>query len=145
MLDKIKSVLHTFKENQNEMEKVKSVYIAGAHSRARTLNAYLKYLYPDIMVKAFLVDDLSENPKEADGVPVCFIGKGLDVNCPVYLGTRGVNHPKLTEELSAVGFTQIIPVTVELDVKLRNEYMRKFYTENGRTFLLIDDVLPNDN
>lgn len=123
-----------------EMEKAQSIYIAGAHSRARTLKAYLNYLYPDIKVKAFLVDDLSENPKEADGVPVCLIKEGLDVNCPVYLGTRGVNHPKLTDELKMAGFTQIIPVTVELDVKLRNEYMRKFYHENGKTFLLIDEV-----
>lgn len=123
-----------------ETEKEQSVYIAGAHSRARTLKAYLNYLYPHITVKAFLVDDLSENPKEADGIPVYLIGEGLDVECAVYLGTRGVNHPKLTDELSAVGFTQIIPVTVELDVKLRNEYMRKFYHENGKEFLLIGEV-----
>ena len=66
----------------------------------------------------------------------------MDVDGAVYLGTRGVNHPKLTAELVAVGFTQIIPVTVELDIKLRNEYMRKFYKEKGKKFLLIDEVFP---
>lgn len=127
-------------KGMESQKKMQSVYIAGAHSRARTLKAYLNYLYSDITVKAFLVDDLSENPEEADGIPVYLIGEGLDVNCPVYLGTRGVNHPKLTDELLAVGFTQIIPVTVELDMKLRNEYMRKVYSENGKKFLLIDEV-----
>ncbi len=124
----------------HEMEKVQSIYIAGAHSRARTLKAYLDYLYPNITVKAFLVDDLTENPEEADGIPVCLIEEGLDISCAVYLGTRRVNHPKLTDELSAAGFTKIIPVTVELDMELRNGYMRKFYSENGKTFLLIDEV-----
>lgn len=127
-----------------KMEKTRSVYIAGAHSRARTLNAYLKYLYPEINVEAFLVDDLLENPKEADGIPVHLIEKGLNVNCAVYLGTRGANHAKLTDELSAVGFTQIIPVTVELDIKLRNEYVRKFFSENRKEFLLIDEVFAKD-
>ena len=49
--------------SNREYEKI---YIAGAHSRARTLKAYLNYLYPEIEVKAFLVDDLSENPEKAD-------------------------------------------------------------------------------
>lgn len=125
-----------------EMEKIQSIYIAGAHSRARTLKAYLNYLFPEIEVKAFLVDDLSENPKEADGIPVCLIGEGLDISCAVYLGTRGINHPKLTAELLEAGFKQIIPVTVELDTKLRNAYVRKYYKDKGKKFLLIDEILP---
>lgn len=123
-----------------EYKETQKIYIAGAHSRARTLKAYLNYLYPEIEVKAFLVDDLSENPEKADGIPVLLIKKGLDTDCPVYLGTRGASHPKLTTELLETGFTQIIPVTVELDIKLRNEYMRKFYGEKGKKFLLIDEV-----
>lgn len=121
---------------------MQKIYIAGAHSRARTLKAYLNYLYPEIKIEAFLVDDLSENPEEVDELPVRLIEEGLDVGCVVYLGTRGANHPKLMDELLAVGFTQIIPVTVELDIRLRNEYMRKFYKEKGKDFILIDDILP---
>lgn len=34
----------------------KAVYIAGAHSRARTLRAYLAYLCPEMEVEAYLVD-----------------------------------------------------------------------------------------
>ena len=39
-------------------EEKRKVYIAGAHSRGRTLRAYLEYLYPDLEVEAFLVDDM---------------------------------------------------------------------------------------
>ena len=39
-------------------EKKRKIYIAGAHSRGRTLRAYLEYLYPEIEVAAFLVDDM---------------------------------------------------------------------------------------
>lgn len=85
-------------------------------------------------VRAFLVDDLLENPEEADGIPVRLIEKGMDVDGAVYLGTRGVNHPKLTAELVAVGFTQIIPVTVELDIKLRNSICESFIKKRERNF-----------
>lgn len=120
---------------------IQKIYIAGAHSRARTLKAYFNYLYPEVEIEAFLVDDLTENPRQIDGIPVQLINEDLDAGCVVYLGTRGENHQKLTSELSAVGFTQIIPVTVELDMKLRNEYVRRFYKEKGKDFILIDEVL----
>lgn len=120
-------------------------YIAGAHSRARTLKAYLNCLHPEIGIEAFLVDDLTENPKDADGIPVRLIGDNLDTNYTVYLGTRGENHPKLIAELEAAGFTNIIPVTVEVDRKLRNEYVRQAYKEKGKNFMLIDDVLPQSS
>lgn len=116
------------------------VYIAGAHSRGRTLRIYLEYLYQDIVVEAFLVDDMEGNPSMADGVPVKLIEAGLNENYPVYLGTRGTNHPKLTRELKEAGMKEIIPVTAELDMKLRNEYVRKYLQQEGRTFLLIDDL-----
>ena len=58
-------------------EKKRKIYIAGAHSRGRTLRAYLEYLYPEIEVAAFLVDDMSENTETADGLPVRLIGQGL--------------------------------------------------------------------
>lgn len=119
-------------------------YIAGAHSRARTLKAYLNYLYPEIGIEAFLVDNLSENPSDADGIPVRLIGESLDTNSAVYLGTRGENHPKLIAELEAAGFTNIIPVTVEVDRKLRNEYVRQIYKEKGKNFILIDEILPKN-
>ncbi|MCI6655458.1 MAG: DUF4422 domain-containing protein [Clostridium sp.] len=118
----------------------KIIYIAGAHSRARTLRHYIEFLNPDIKVKAFLVDDMSENPDNADGLPVKLITAGLDTQCRVYIGTRGVNHEKLTEELRNVGFTDIVPLTVELDRKLRNEYVKSFFESVGRRFCMFNEL-----
>lgn len=117
------------------------IYIAGAHSRAQTLRTYLEYLNPGTEVAAYLVDDLSENKPVIEAVPVRLMtGGGLDTGCPVYIGTRGVNHPKITDELKAVGFTRIIPVTVELDRSLRNEYVRRVYQLQGRSFTMVHDL-----
>ena len=117
------------------------IYIAGAHSRAQTLKAYLEYLNPGTEVAAYLVDDLSENKPMIDAVPVHLITSvGLDTGCQVYIGTRGVYHPKITKELNAVGFTRIVPVTVELDRSLRNEYVRRVYQMQGRSFTMVHDL-----
>ena len=67
----------------------------------------------------------------------------LNTSLPVYLGTRGVNHPKLEAELRAIGFTDIIPVDMQLDSKLRNAYLTKFYAENGRKFLRMDMLIAD--
>lgn len=129
------------------MGKEKKLYIAGAHSRSRTLKAYMNYLYPDVEVLAYLVSEelQGENPDFIDGIPVLpivYSQPGQDINkaFPVYLGTRGVNHPKLIKELSAAGFSEIIPVTVDMDRELRNAYMERWYREQGKRFVLIDDL-----
>lgn len=118
---------------------MEKVYIVGAHSRGRTLKAYLEYLQ-EAETEAFLVDELAGNPDAADGVPVRLIGAGLDTDRKVYIATRGDSHGKLTEELRAVGMKRIIPVTVELDSKLRNEYVRRRFREEGRDFRLVDEL-----
>lgn len=118
----------------------KKVYIAGAHSRGRTLRAYLEYLYQDIEVEAFLVDDMSENEEMVDGLPVRLIGQDLHKEYPVWLGMRGVNHEKVSGELRDVGMKEIIPVTVELDRQLRNEYVRRYEQDRGRAFCIIDEL-----
>ncbi len=121
-------------------KKMGKIYIAGAHSRAQSVKAYLEYLYPETELISYLVDDMSDNEKVIEGVGVQLIKRGLHTECPVYIGTRGVNHHKITEELKEVGFTKIIPVTVELDIQLRNEYMQKFYKEQGKNFTVIDEL-----
>lgn len=125
---------------QEKMEMEKKVYIVGAHSRGRTLKAYLEYLCPEIKAEAFLVDDMSGNPKTADGIPVELIKEGLCVDYPVYLATRGVSHEKLAGSLRAVGMKEIIPVTVELDRKLRNAYVRCRREAEGKAFRMIDSL-----
>lgn len=131
----------------SRMNEMKQLYIAGAHSRSRTLKAYINYLYPSAEVLAYLVSEelLDENPDFIDGVPVFPIissrmNQFINKDWPVYLGTRGTNHAKLTEELEAVGFSKIVPVTVDMDQELRNAYMKKWYREHGREFMLIDDL-----
>ena len=121
-------------------EEKRKVYIAGAHSRGRTLRAYLEYLYPDLEVEAFLVDDMSENVDTVDGLPVRLIGRDLREEYPVYLGMRGVNHEKVTDELLDVGMKDIIPITVELDRQLRNEYVRRNVQDKGQVFMMIDEL-----
>ena len=120
-----------------------NIYIAGASSRARTTKAYLEFLYPDTKVQAFLVSpEMDDNPTVQDGIPVLAIGNGLDTQCKVYLGTRGVNHQKLTSELMAAGFNKdnIIPVSVDLDTKLRNDYVAKRYKLLGKDFTKFDSL-----
>lgn len=121
-------------------EEKKKVYIAGAHSRGRTLRAYLEYLYPNLEVAAFLVDNMSENKEVVDELPVLLIGQGLHTEYPVYLGMRGVNHEKVAGELREAGIKEIIPVTVELDMRLRNAYVRRYAENRGRTFCVIDEL-----
>lgn len=125
-------------------EEKRKVYIAGAHSRGRTLRAYLEYLYPELKVEAFLVDDMSENEEVVDDLPVLLIGQGLHAEYPVYLGMRGVNHEKVAGELRDVGMKEIIPVTVELDMRLRNAYVRKYAKNTGRRFCVIDELQAGD-
>lgn len=124
----------------------KRLYIFGAHSRAQTLAVYLKYLYAEITVEAFLYDNGEPNPAKIEGIPVICLKPSLasDVsfhrNYPVFLGTRGVYHEKLTRKLRALGFQEIYPVTVELDLRLRNAYLKKYFAESGRKFVKIDDL-----
>lgn len=117
-------------------------YIAGASSRSRTARIYLEYLNPDMKISAFLVSpEMTDNDPVVDGVPVLPITVAtseINPELPVYLGTRGVNHPKLEVELREIGFTNIISVTMQLDSDLRNAYLSKFFAENGREFVRMD-------
>ena len=96
----------------------RNIYIVGAHSRARTLGVYLTKMEPDIKIRAYLYDNDESNPDNIEGVPViCFDENTiLEHECPVYLGTRSVYHPALTEKLRQMGMKQIIPVTPQLDM-----------------------------
>ncbi|WP_312430338.1 DUF4422 domain-containing protein [Lacrimispora sp.] len=118
------------------------IYIVGAHSRAQTVAAYLGYLYPSVMVKAFLVDNEEENAEEIDGVPVIRLDKDtkLHGNCPVFIGTRGIYHASIAEKLNEFGIQQIYPVTVELDLKLRNMFLKRYLPSIGRKFEKIDEI-----
>lgn len=118
------------------------IYIVGAHSRARTLGVYLTKIEPGIKIKAYLYDNDESNTDSIEGVPVIRFDKNtvLETECPVYLGTRGVYHPVLTEKLKQMGMKKIIPVTPQLDMELRNRFLTLYYAEMGRSYDKFDDI-----
>lgn len=118
------------------------VYIAGAQSRAKTLRGILKFLYPTMTVEGFLVDSLKENEAVIDNIPV-WERRGaisVDASCPVFIATKGIYHNGIKEELEEIGFSRIYPITSELDNFFRNAYVRKYYKENNKEFLRIEDI-----
>lgn len=118
------------------------VYIFGAHSRAQTLAVYLQYLYSEVEIEAYLYDNEEENPDSIENIPVLRVdGEAkLHIEYPVYIGTRGVYHEKLVDLLEEIGFQEIYPVTVELDLRLRNAYLEKYYASIGRDFIKIGEL-----
>ena len=125
----------------------KKIYIFGAHSRAQTLATYMCYLDKDIHIEAYFYDNDEENPERIGELPVFRLNEhtniqalNLSLDYPVYLGTRGVFHEKITEVLKKIGFKQIKPVTVEMDLTLRNQYLEKYYTSVGREFMKLDKL-----
>lgn len=123
----------------------KYIYIFGAHSRGKTAAHYLCYLYPELEVEAYLYDNDEPNESSVKGVPVIRLGETtkLNIEYPVYIGTRGVSHSAIIEKLKCMGMKDIRPITVELDMQLRNEYLKKYYASVGRPFVKIDDLQVN--
>lgn len=124
-------------------------YIFGAHSRGQTLAEYLGYLFPDSKIIAFLYNNEEDNPGFINGIPVIDIGEKalcLNIGVTVYLGMRGVNHDSVTQHLLKLGFKleNIIPITPQLDMQLRNEYLRKYYAEKKEYFGKIEDLSKDD-
>lgn len=118
------------------------IYIFGAHPRAQTLSVYLQYLYPSLQIQAFLYDNDEMNPKWIHEVPVLQLdsARNLDLQIPVFIGTRGIYHKALIEKLQRMGFTDIYPVTVEMDRKLRNAFLETYLPKMGREFCKIDEL-----
>lgn len=120
----------------------KKIYIFGAHSRARTLVRYLQYLYSEVEIEAYLYDNEEPNPNQIGEIPVLELNKEarLHTDYPVYIGTRGIYHPQIAKNLKVLGFEEIHPVTVELDQRLRNAYLKKYLTNTGRSFSKIEQL-----
>ena len=121
-----------------------SIYIFGAHSRARTLKEYLKKVKPELKALAYLVDNEETNPETEDGIPVIHLSDrdaiaGLDKAATVYLGVKKVNQAGAARHLREIGFKDLIPLTVELDTSLRNEYLRQDFQERGEQFQKLND------
>lgn len=129
------------------IKKDRTVYVAGASSRARTAKGYIEYLAKNTGVKAFLVSpEMKDNPPTVEGIPVVAIGEdaktkyGINTDYPVYIATKGVNQSKIGMELNAMGFTDIRPIDVHLDSYMRNEYVKRKYEKLGKSFTLIENL-----
>lgn len=122
------------------------IYIFGAHSRGKTTAHYLCYLYPELEVEAYLYDNDELNESSVNGCPVIHIDESTKLNTdyPVYIGTRGMFHSAIIAKLEKIGMKDIRPVTVEVDLKLRNAYLKRYYESIGREFIKIDDLAAND-
>lgn len=118
------------------------IYIFGAHSRARTVAVYLQYLYKQIHIEAYLYDNDEKNPESIEGIPVIRLEKDSNnhvlTHYPIYIGTRGIYHKNLVIKLKQMGFNSIYPVTQDLDLELRNQYLKKYYASIGRNFIKLD-------
>lgn len=122
----------------------KKIYIVGAHSRARTMTEYLRFLYPHLSVEAYLVDRLEENASDIDGVPVVVLRPQsvLDTFLPVFIATKGIFHADIIEKLEQIGFQTIFPVTPKLDNLFRNAYVEAYFKEQGYLFQKLEQMLP---
>lgn len=123
------------------------IYIFGANSRAKTLKGYFDFLFPEIRIISFLVDSMEENENSIDGISVCMLEKAekLDVSAPVFIATKGIYHAEISSRLVNSGMQRIIPVTVEIDNDLRNEYVKKYYNLQNRKFIKINDIAEKEN
>jgi len=94
-------------------------------------------------IESYLYDNTEPNPVSIQGIPVQRLDSAfpLHTEYPIYIGTRGIYHEQLTKKLRRIGFQSIYPVTVELDRKLRNEYLGKYFTGIGREFQKIGQML----
>ncbi len=122
----------------------KKTYIVGAHSRGITMGYYLNYLYPSAKILAYLINNDEPNPKTVNNIPVLYLGNNgeLDTSAIVYIGTRSIYHNQLKHELMENGFPveNIIPVTVDLDIELRNQFVRKHFVELGKVFVKFEEL-----
>ena len=114
-------------------------YIFGAHSRGQTMGMYLKTLYAEWTFLGYLYDNDEDNSEEIDGDRVFSLPDSLgsvaeielESEATVYIATRGVYHEQIKSKLEKYGFKKIIPVTPELDMELRNRYLKDFFSENN--------------
>lgn len=118
------------------------IYIVGAQSRAKTLSSYISFLYPEVCVEAFLVDELSQNDAYIQGIPVYKLENTslLQNSLPVFIATKSILHEEIQRTLNDIGFQTVVPVTFEIDNFLRNEYVKKYYKKEQKTFTKLADL-----
>ncbi len=117
-------------------------YIFGAQSRGKTLKRYLNFLYPNVKILSFLVDDMEGNDPVIEGIPVQALCEkmNLDKSAMVYIATKGIYHVTIQKKLESLAMHHILPVTVDVDNFLRNEYVKKYMELKERSFVKIETM-----
>ncbi len=119
------------------------LYIAGAQSRAKAVTGYITELFPDISVQGYLADSSEGNESAIQGKPVHIISRHLvlDSSLPVLIATKGVYHQQISQQLQKMGFRVMIPVTPDIDTWFRNEYVKKIFQKENRSFTRLDSLV----
>ncbi len=127
------------------LNQINSIYIFGAHSRAKTLMGYVTELFPDLIIRGFLTDNEEKNDALIENIPVFHMSGSLklDKSSPVLLATKGIFHEQIIKRLQDYGFSSILPITVDVDNCLRNAYVSKVYTKQGREFVKLERLQSN--
>ena len=118
------------------------VYIFGAQSRAKTLKGYLQFLCPETEILSFIVDNMEGNELSIDGIPVRSLNdvEKPDSLCDIFIATKGIYHQDIRRRLEYKGMRRIIPITVEMDNLMRNEYVKKYFEKERRSFTKLADL-----
>lgn len=118
------------------------IYIVGAQSRAKAVTGYIRELFPNTEIMAYLVDHYENNDAAIQGVPVCLINdlQVCHTSFPVFIATKGIYHVQIRKSLSEAGFQIIVPVTPDIDTWFRNAYVRKIFGQRHRSFVRLDEL-----
>lgn len=121
----------------------KRIYIFGAHTRAQNLYAYIKTLFPETKVEAFLFDNDESNPDYIDGIPALSLESldKLPQEADIWLAVKSIFFKNVKERILQKGAGNIVCVTPEADNELRNLYVKKVFSEKGMPFEKADTLL----
>lgn len=122
------------------------IYVVGAQSRAKAVAGYVKGLFPNVVITAFLVDDSEKNETNIQGIPVYALDKHLkfDISNPVFIATKGLYHSEIQQSLHRLGFRTIVPVTYHIDTWFRNKYVEKIFQQDRKSFERIDQLVMQE-
>ena len=125
-----------------QLSQYHKIYIFGAQSRAKAIAGQLSFLYPELSVAAYLVNDSQKNEEQIEGIPVLYLDEKvrLCTKYPVVIATKGIYHDQIIKALRLLGFQMILPVTVEVDNFLRNAYVEKVFSAEKKRFRKIGQL-----
>lgn len=119
------------------------IYIFGAHSRGQNLYAYLTVLFPTVKVESFLYNNDEFNPEKINGINVKNINdiETLNPNIEIWVATKSVYFREIEKELLKRGNSKVTFVDSQTDNELRNQYVKKIFSERGMNFRKVHSLM----